>query len=283
MKIIVIILALTAVCFASTAESAQKGTYKIETEYSTDSMKSHGLAIQDDLDDRIWLLDRIKSKNHQFDMQTGARTGVKWSVADDVNSTGQAFCAYTDSPDQFIIGDWDNSSVAVFDVFPSDGNPAYKCSITGSDYLDEVYAVAAGSGYLYTSDCIELTWGKYTGTETSVAWTTHDDWEHSTAGLAVYGEYLFVCNSNTEGTAKEDNILIFSLGADGSPSAKPVWSCLFTENPGWGKGPNGGIDFDGEFLWLCPMEYDILKISIDWEGGSSRLEPSSWGSIKASF
>lgn len=82
--------------------------------------------------------------------------------------------------------------------------------------------------------------------------------------------------------ADKDNIKIFSIGLDGALSETPVWSCMFTENPGCGKGPDGGIDFDGEYLWLCPMGYKLLKIEIDWDE-SQALEPSSWGSIKTSF
>jgi hypothetical protein len=94
----------------------------------------------------------------------------------------------------------------------------------------------------------------------------------SVYGLAVWGNYLFVAM----GIDSDVNIAIHELAGDGTPSSTPVWSTTFFEGP-----VNGGIDYDGEYLYIYPQNDYIYVLDIDFTGGA--LEQSTWGEIKAGF
>jgi hypothetical protein len=104
-----------------------------------------------------------------------------------------------------------------------------------------------------------------------VTWTTGSF--ATVSGVAVYGDYLFVCTQ----VAGSDNIFIFELNSDGSPNMTPVWSCNFTEDA---DGPNGGIDFDGQYLWVYPQNDNIYKLDIDFDVS---LQTDTWAGIKTAF
>ncbi|MCK5133449.1 MAG: hypothetical protein KAR40_15015 [Candidatus Sabulitectum sp.] len=58
----------------------------------------------------------------------------------------------------------------------------------------------------------------------------------------------------------------------------PIWSCQFDEAQ---YGPDGSIDYDGEYIWIHPEGGDLFKLSINWT--PSGLNRATWASIKSSF
>ncbi len=253
--------------------ASTRGTYTVVASYPVGLSSSYGLAIQDDVENSIWISNYSSLTDIEYDMTTGSATGATWSISSGVDPDDMGYCSYTSTPSQFFFGHWASSMIAVYDASDTLPTAYYKCNITGPSGWGVVCGVDAGHGHLYASDFFtdQIAWGAYTGTETTVTWTTASF--QTVSGMAVFGDYLFVCTQDT-GT---DNIFIFELNADGSPDMTPVWSCNFTE---YASGPNGGIDFDGEYLWVYPQNDNLYKLTIDFDLG---LESDTWAGIKASF
>lgn len=272
--IILICLALSVLAFERTHGSGGhnpaalvRGDYTIVDSYEVGLETSYGLAIQDDVTDILWLCNWGELLNYEVDMGNGQLTGNTWAIVDDVDPDDEAYCEYG-SGNQFFIGDWASNNIGVFD---DSGN--FEGLIEGPAGWSGVYGVGAGHDMLYVSDKahVEIAWGSYTGTESSVSWTTAAF--ETVYGMAVYGDYIFM----SCGIAGADNIFIFSINADGSLDMTPVWSTIFYHEPE----PDGGLDWDGEYLWLYPQNTSLFKLDIDWVPVS--LEQSTWGQIKADF
>ncbi|MCD4733737.1 hypothetical protein K8R78_05810, partial [bacterium] len=212
-KITLIVLCLSLAAFAMVktggpgynASAASKGTYTVLESYAVGLSTSYGLAIQDSASESIWISNWGTSTNSEFSMASGSATGTTWSITNGIDADDQAFCEYG-SGNQFFFGDWTFSNIGVFD-----DSGSYVKGIAGPGW-GQVCGVAAGHDMLYASDFFddEIAWGTYTGTESSVSWTTAAF--NTVSGLAVYGDYLFACTQN----AGEDNIFIFDINSDGS-------------------------------------------------------------------
>lgn len=244
-----------------------KGSYTLLESYQVDVSAGFGMAIKDDVTNSIWIADWSEAFNFEFDMSTGNPTGDGWEITNGIDCDDMGYCEYG-SGNQFFMGDYTFSNIGVF----SDAG-VYVKSIEGPDGWDNVFAVGAGHDMLYCSKGTEIAWGSYTGTESAVTWTKATV-PNGVYGLAVYGDYLFMCTSVDD----DDNIFIYYINADGSVNMTPVWSCYFTENSG---STNGGIDWDGTYLWVYPQQEQLYKLDIDWDPTS--LEHSTWGQIKADF
>jgi len=254
--------------------AAVRGTYTVVESYSVGLTSSYGLAIMDDQTNSIWISNYGLLKNNEFDMSTGGATGNTFSITGGVDPDDQGYCSYGGTtPSQFFFGNWSSSYVAVFDVSTTESAVYYRGNIGGPAGWSTVCGVDAGHDNMYVS-CFfadEIGWGAYTGTESSVTWTTADF--DAVSGMAVWEDYLFVC-CQIEGA---DNIFIFQLNADGSPDMTPVWSCNFTHS----SASAGGIDYDGSYLWLYPQNDNLFKLDIDWF--PEALDRQTWGAIKSSF
>ena len=251
----------------------QRGTYTVEASYAVGLSSSYGLAIQDDLSNSIWISNYSSLLNNEFDMSSGS-AGSTWSISSGVDPDDQGYCEYPVSPNQFFFGDWSSSFIAIYDASTTGTAAYFNSNILGPGSWTCVCGVAAGHNNIYASDFFadEIGWGTYTGTESTVTWTTAAF--STVSGMAVYGDYLFVC-TQVSGT---DNIFIFKLDDNGVPDMTPEWSCNFTE---YADGPNGGIDYDGEFLWVYPQNDNLYKLDIDWT--PEALVRDTWAAIKSSF
>ncbi len=255
-------------------ESASfRGSYTVAGTYSPGLSSSYGLAIRNDVANSIWIANYSTLLNYEFDMVSGSATGTSWAISSGVDPDDQGYCEYTSTPGQFFFGHWGPSMIAVYDASDTQPTAWHKLNLAGPGAWNCVCGVDAGHGNLYASDFFtdQIAWGPYTGVETSVTWSTASF--ATVSGLAVYGDYLFACTQ----TPGVDNIFLFELNADGSPNMTPVWSCNFTEDE---DGPNGGLDFDGEYLWVYPQNGSLYKLDIDYDLG---LRSDTWGAIKASF
>lgn len=250
-----------------------RGSYTVAGTYSPGLTSSYGLTIRNDVANSIWISNYSTLLNYEFDMATGAATGTSWAISSGVDPDDQGYCEYTSTPGQFFFGHWGSSMIAVYDASDTQPTAWHKLNLAGPAGWSYVCGVDAGHGNIYASDfsADQIAWAPYTGVETSVTWNTASF--ATVSGMAVYGEYLFVCTQNPG----VDNIFIFELNADGSPDMTPVWSCIFTEDA---DGPNGGLDFDGEYLWVYPQNGSLYKLDIDYDLG---LQNDTWGAIKASF
>ncbi len=250
-----------------------RGTYTVVGTYSPGLSSSYGLAIQSDVENSIWIANYSTLLNNEFDMATGGATGTTWAISSGVDPDDQGYCEYPSTPSQFFFGHWASSMIAVYDASDTQPTAWHKLNLSGPAAWGHVCGVDAGHGNIYASDFFtdQIAWAPYTGVETSVTWTTASF--ATVSGMSVYGDYLFVCTQNPG----VDNIFIFQLNADGSPDMTPVWSCVFTEDA---DGPNGGIDFDGEYLWVYPQNGNLFKLEIDFELG---LQSDTWGSIKTAL
>lgn len=243
------------------------GSYEIVDIMAGDLSGTYGLAIKDNVANSIWILDYSAMVNMEFDMLGGSATGTTWDITGGVDPDDQAYCEYT-SGNQWFMTDYSGSW---FGVFAEDGS--FIRNIDGPAGYTNLFGIGAGHDMLYVGSPNEETiaWGSYTGTETAVTWTTMT--YESAYGLAVWGDYLFVAC----GIDDADNMFIHDIAADGTPSATPVWSCQFTEN----TEVNGGIDYDGEYLWVYPQQDYLYKLDIDWNPDA--LESDTWAGIKSSF
>lgn len=248
---------------------ASKGTYSIEDILAGGLSDSYGLAIKTTASNSIWILNYVDMLNYEFDMVGGSATGNSWAITGGVDPDDQAFCEYT-SGNQWFMTDYTGSW---FGVFAEDGT--WLRNIDGPAGYTNLFGIGAGHDMVYVGSPNEITlaWGSYTGTETTITWT--DMPYESVYGLAVWGDYLFVgC-----GIVGADNVFIHSIATDGTPSASPVWSCDFTDSTGGDV--NGGIDYDGEFLWIYPQNDFLYKLTIDFD--PQALESDTWAAIKSSF
>jgi hypothetical protein len=244
------------------------GTYTVEETLVGGLTTSYGLAIKDNVANSIWILNWGDMINYEFDMVSGSSLG-QWDITGGVDPDDQAYAEFT-SGNQFFMTDY---AAPFFAVFEEDGT--FIHNIDGPATYTNLFGIGVGNDMVYLGSPNEdvLAWGgPYTGTETSIA--TWDEMAYeSVYGLAVWGDYLFVA-CGLEGV---DNMFIHSLDAAGVPSASPVWSAMFVE----AASVNGGIDYDGQYLWVYPQNDFLYKLSIDWTPGA--LDQGTWGSIKATF
>lgn len=253
--------------------AAVKGTYTVVASYAMGLGSSYGLAIQNDVANTIWISQYSPLVNNEVDMLTGSATGTTWPIYQGVDADDQGYCVYASSPNEFFFGDWASNNIQVYDVSTTTIDPYFARDITGPAAWSHICGVDAGHGNLYVADFFtdEIAWGTYTGTETSVTWTTAAF--NTVSGMSVYGDYLIVCCQIDSG----DNIFIFSLNADGSVNMTPVWSCKFDE----GGYPGGGIDYDGTHMWVYPQNSNLYKLDVDWT--PTALQRDTWGAIKSTF
>ena len=253
--------------------SDHRGSYTIEESFAVGLASSYGLAIQNSMSNSIWITNYSTLQSIEYNMTTGAATGTTFSVSSGVDPDDMGYCEYAGSANQFFYGDWSASWLAVYDESTTATGAYFNKNIVGPASWGHICGIDAGHGNMYVSDFFidEIAWGSYTGTESTVTWSTATF--STVSGIAVWGDFLFLCTQNVG----EDNIFILELNPDGSPNMTPVWSCEFTE---YADGPNGGIDFDGMYLWVYPQNDNLYKLDIDWE---SALTRNSWGSIKTSF
>jgi hypothetical protein len=247
-----------------------RGTYTVEEVIVAGLAGGYGLALQDDVADRAWIVSWDALLNFEYDLSIGIQTGNDFAITDGIDPDDEGYCSDYAAGSQWFFGQWVASGAGVFDDTGS-----YMKFLDGPATWDRICGVDAGDGYIYASTFYppdEIAWAAYTGVETSVTWTTASF--VSVSGMAVYDGFLFVCCQ----ILSADNIFIFELNPDGSPVMTPVWSTEFTEEDMDGA---GGIDYDGTYLWLYPQNTDLYKLSIDWNPGA--LDQSTWGEIKANF
>ncbi len=207
-------------------------------------------------------------------MSTGSATGYTWPIYAGVDADDMGYCVYSSSPNEFFFGDWVSNNIQVYDVSTTGADPYFVRDLVGPSAWTHICGVDAGHDNLYVS-CFfmdEIAWGAYTGTESTVTWTTAAF--NTVSGVSVWDNYLFVCAQITG----VDNIFIFELYADGSVNMTPIWSCNFVEDA---SGPNGGLDYDGEYLWVYPQNANLFKLDIDWI--PTALQRDTWGAIKSTF
>ena len=272
---VLLIVAITASASVKTGGSgmpnpwSSNGTYTVMDTMAGELSATYGMAIKDNAANSIWLLNYTDMLDYEYDMGSGSATGNSWAIAGGVDPDDQAYCEYT-SGNQWFMSDYSGSW---FGVFAEDGT--WLRNVDGPAGYTNIFGIGAGHDMVYVGSPNESTiaWGSYTGTETTITWTGEMAFE-SAYGLAVYGDYLFVAC----GLEAVDNMFIFELAADGSPGATPVWSCTFLENAAMSV--NGGIDFDGEYLWVYPQNDYLYKLEIDF---SMALESETWAGIKTSF
>lgn len=246
---------------------SSRGSYEVEATLAGGLTASYGLAIKTNVPNSIWILNWNEMMNYEFDMIVG-NPGDSWPITGGVDPDDQAYAEYAVG-NQWLLTDYVSS---MFAVFEEDGT--HIANIPGPAGASKLFGIGAGNGYVYVGAASEsfLAWGPYTGTETTVTWEGQIPYS-SVYGLAVWGNYLFVAC----GIIGDDNIFIHELNPDGSPNPDPVWSTVFFDE----DQANGGIDYDGEYLWLYPQNTFLYKLSIDFDPQS--LQAGSWGSVKASF
>ncbi len=271
--IVLLVVAVTASAGVRTGGSGMPnpwsydGTYVIEDILAGGIDGSLGMAIKDNDANSIWILSWGDMLNYEFDMVGGSATGTSWAVTGGVDPDDQAYCEYS-TGNQWFMGDYSGSW---FSVFEEDGT--WLRHIDGPAAWTKIMGMGAGHDMLYVGAGGELGWGSYTGTETTVTWSTMA--YESVYGLAVWGDYLFVAC----GTIGADNVFIHSIATDGTPSAAPIWSCDFGESASGAV--DGGIDYDGTNLWLYPQNDFLYKLTIDFDPDA--LDSDTWAGIKYSF
>lgn len=249
-----------------------KGGYTVVASYDMGLESSYGIAIEDGASNRLWISCYSDLTNYEVDMTTGQLTGNTWPITNGIDPDDQAYCQYG-SGNQFFFGSYIGGDVGVFD-----DSGSHVRNISAPSGWTDVFGTAAGHDMLYIAGdySCRIAWGSYTGTESSVSWTTAT--LLGVFGMAVYGDYIFI----TTGYLGSENIYIFEINGDGSLNMTPVWSTIFTEGTSLAR----GIDYDGEYLWVYPEKYSsttstLYKLDIDWV--PSTLEQSTWGQIKAGF
>ena len=242
------------------------GTYTIVTQIAGGLSASYGMAIKDNTPNSIWILNWSDMMNYEFEMDTGDPTGNSWAITGGVDPDDQAYAQYG-ADYQWFMTDY---GTPFFAVYEEDGT--WMKNIDGPGSYTNLFGIGAGYGGMYIGSPNEskLAWGSYSGSETSITWSELD--YESIYGCAVWGNYLFLAR----GLDADVNIIIHELNPDGSPVATPVWSTIFFEAP-----VNGGIDYDGEYLYIYPQNDYIYVLDIDFTPAA--LEQSTWGEIKTSF
>jgi hypothetical protein len=260
----------TGVSDGHNPQASCRGTYTIEDIIIVGLAGGYGMAIQDDVADRAWVVSWDALYNYEYDLALGIPTANEFEITDAIDPDDEGYCSDYAGGSQYFFGHWQSSGMGVFD-----DSGIYMKFIDGPATWDRICGVDAGGGFLYASTFYppdEIGWAAYTGTEASVTWTTAAF--ASISGMSVWDGYLFVCCQ----LVGEDNIFIFEINPDGSPNLTPVWSTEFTDEDMSGA---GGVDYDGTYLWLYPQNTDLYKLSIDWTPGA--LDQSTWGEIKAAF
>jgi len=251
----------------SVTSPSMKGTYTVVSSFDPDMAASaYGMAIQDNVTDRLWIASWGDVTTYEYDMSTGFPTGNTWEITNAIDGDDMAWCDYSGGA-QFFIGDYTFSNIGVWDASGS-----WLKALAGPATFTNVFPVSAGNDMFYTDRSGEMAWGSYTGTESAITWTTVVSPVPSSYGMAVFGDYLFLCN----GEIGTDNLFIFELNPDGSVNLTPVWSAEFTECV---DGANGALDYDGTYLYVYPQNDLVYKLDIDWVS----LENTTWGQIKAEF
>jgi hypothetical protein len=276
MKLLMCALLIVAISASATVKTggtgmpnpwSSRGTYTVVDILAGGLAASYGMAIMDSSPNSIWILNWSDVVNNEFNMVGGSATGNTWAIGGGIDADDQAFCEYG-SGNQFFMTDF---VASLFGVYQEDGT--WIRNISGPSGYTNLFGIGAGHGMIYIGSPNEstLAWGAYTGTESTITWSEMA--YESVYGLAVYGDYLFVAC----GTESADNIFIHSIAADGTPSPTPVWSTMFLEE----LAVNGGIDYDGTYLWVYPQNTFLYKLSIDFD--PQALNSDSWAGIKASF
>lgn len=252
----------------SNAPGSVRGSYTVVETIEIGLSDALGMALQDDVANSVWIANYGLLDNIEYDLSIGIPTGNVFNITNSLDPDDEAYCEYA-SGNQFFFGDYVSNTIGVFS-----NAGVYVKSIDGpASWPIKIMGMGAGHDMLYCSgnSGTEIAWGgPYTGTESSVTWTTAPF--AIVYGMAVYGDNLFVCCK----TSGEDNIFIFYINPDGSVNMTPEWSCEFTEDE-----PSGGIDWDGTYLWVYPQNADLYKLDIDWTSGA--LNETTWGGIKADF
>lgn len=274
MRMLLVLLCVVAVVSAETRHgvpgwnepASVRGWYTVEAVLVGGMDGAYGLAIQDDVTNSIWISEWDVPMNIEYSMQYGSATGNSFAITEGVDPDDAGFCEYA-SGDQFFFGHWGSSAAGIFDT-----SGEFFRFLDGPTSWDRICGIGAGGGFLYASSFMadEIAWAAYTGTESSVTWTTATF--ASVSGMSVWGDYLFVCCQITGA----DNLFIFQINGDGSVNMTPIWSCEFIEED---MSAAGGIDFDGSYVYLFPQNTYLYKLDIDWAPGA--LEQSTWGAIKA--
>ena len=173
--------------------AAFKGTYTVVAQYAVGLPSAYGLAIQDDVANSIWISQYAPLVNNEFDMLTGAPTGYTWPIYNGVDADDMGYCVYAGSPNEFFFGDWASNTIQVYDVSTTSVDPYFARDITGPSAWTTICGVDAGHDNLYVASFFadEIAWGAYTGTESTVSWTTAPFL--TVSGMSVWGDYLFVC------------------------------------------------------------------------------------------
>ncbi len=277
MRIVISALLILAVAASATVRVGgyggsnqweSRGTYSVVDVLAGGLTYSYGLAIKDTEANSIWILNWGEYFNYEFEMSSGSMTGTSWELNGGEDCDDQAFVENAGGG-QWLVTDWVSS---MFSVYQEDGT--FSANITGPAGYTNLFGIGASDSYVYVGSPNEakLAWGAYTGTESSITWTDMD-YAGSIYGLAVHDGFLFV-SCGGEGVT---NLFIHAINGDGSPVATPEWSCMFTDE----VEANGGIDYDGTYLWLYPQNTFLYKLDIDWVGGA--LNSDTWAGIKASF
>ncbi len=280
MRILISLLLIVAVAVSADVRTggtgmsnpwSSRGSYTVDNVLAGGLEKSYGMAIKTNATNSVWILNWGTMLNVEFDMVGGSATGTTWAITGGVDPDDQGYCEYSSGNQWFMSNFTEN--VPYVSIFSEDGT--YVRNVDGPSGTKNIFGVDAGHGMMYVGCPNEskLEWGTYTGAETSVTWSEMD--YESVYGLAVWGDYLFV-SCGLEGV---ENVFIHHIAADGTPSATPEWSCAFMESGNLKA--NGGIDYDGEHLWLYPQNDNLYKLTIDWTPGA--LEANTWASVKTSF
>lgn len=254
--------------FGASGTWESRGSYTVVDVLAGGLASSYGLAIKDTEANSIWILNWGDVYNYEFEMSSGSMTGGSWEITGGVDGDDQAFAEYTGGAQWFIT----DYATSMFAIYQEDGT--HVMNMDGPVGYTNLFGIGASDSYIYVGSPNEgkLAWGAYTGTESSITWTDID-YATSIYGLAVHDGFLFVACGG-EGIT---NLFIHAINADGSPVATPEWSCMFTEE----VEANGGIDYDGTYLWVYPQNTFLYKLEIDWVGGA--LDSDTWAGIKASF
>ncbi|MEN8209743.1 MAG: hypothetical protein ABFR50_10895, partial [Candidatus Fermentibacteria bacterium] len=140
-----------------------KGTYTVVSSFDPDMAASaYGMAIQDNVADRMWISSWGDLNTYEYDMSTGFATGNSWEITNSIDADDMAWCEYAGGA-QFAIGDYTFSNIGVFDA-----SGVYVKSLAGPSSFSNVFPVALGHDMIYVDRSGEMAWGSYTGTEASI-------------------------------------------------------------------------------------------------------------------
>jgi hypothetical protein len=210
----VILLCVTAIAAAEVRQgvpgynepAGSRGSYTVESILVGGMDGAYGLAIQDNETNSIRISEWDDPMNIEYSMQYGSATGSTFAITDGIDPDDSGFCEYP-AGDQFFFGHWVASGAGIFDTAG-----AFIRFLAGPESWDRICGIGAGGGHIYASSFTadEIAWADYTGSDTSVSWTTASF--ASVSGMSVWEDYLFVCCQ----IPGADNIFIFCINPDGS-------------------------------------------------------------------